>query len=171
MPTLDARRDDINTLRGDQTKLVPLYPGGANWAQSLPRIKEPNLSGQEKDTHAYGGVFHVLRKKGWLDRLTLSYNTSNSFAANNFRTAIDGSALRLTSGTRKDFGIRTELFGEKITLSATRFEAEVLNVYSIAGIGLIATNVSALYDAIGDPQKANLGAASGSDTSDYLEGL
>ena len=168
VPTLGTRRDYINTLRGDQTKMVPLYPGGANWARSLPRIKDPNLSGLEKDTHAYGGVFHVVRKMGWLDRLTLTYNTSNSFAANNFRTAIDGSALRLTAGTGKDFGLRTELFGEKVTLSATRFEAEVLNVYSIAGIGQMATNISALYDAIGDTQKANLGAASGSDTSDYL---
>lgn len=87
-----------------------------------------------------------------ISELRLFYNYSDIFrspAAANF-VDVFGNPIRPAFGETKDYGIKLDLFGERVFLTATKFETGVVDT-SLDNSGTLREPINHIYDAIGRP--------------------
>jgi len=160
--TLGWRKDAIDKYALDTTKLTPLYPTGpgaafSNYARSYPMSHDLATSALAPENKSIGAVFHVLRNKGIVDDVALTYNTSTSFTVTDFTLYVDRHSTPPQSGRTKDFGVRTELLNHKLGLVATVFEASVQNINDVrVDTAGISSAISDLSQMIGKTEFVNV---------------
>jgi len=154
--TVGWRQDAINAQSLDPTSIVPLYPTGAgagfnNYARTTKRKQDPSATPTNWSKSA---VFHVVRNKGIVDDLSLSWSTSTSFAVSNFNVMPDRSDFPAKTGSTKDIGLKAELFNRRVGLSLIKFDAAVENLG--LQISAVTTRMSDLFELIGKTEYVNV---------------
>ncbi|MDP3069201.1 MAG: hypothetical protein Q8N18_02885 [Opitutaceae bacterium] len=154
--TVGWRRDVVDNATLNAASLTPLYPVGPgapfmNYARTGALTRAPEIA---PTNWSKGVVFHVLRNRGFLDALSLTYNTSTSFAVATFSNLPDRSPFPSQIGKTEDIGVRAEVFNRRIGFSLTRFEAAVQNLSF--QLGPVTTRLSDLFNLINKNEFVNV---------------
>jgi outer membrane receptor protein involved in Fe transport len=135
----------------------------------LPRIKNPVSSGVREATHSYGAVLHVVKNLGWLDTLSLTYNTSTNFSPSDAVLNFQQNIIPNASGKTKDYGINLSLFRGKLDLKVSQFKSGQTNARSFpAALSSMLLDYNAIWTAIAvtNPSYASRVAFVNADTQD-----
>ena len=113
------------------------------------RTLNESVSGVEEGTYSYGGVYHLIRNKDWVDHFSLSYNRSNNFepsvAGNNFQDV----PRDFSTGQTIDYGFNASFFQGKLNGKITWFESS--QKFARAGDqGFVRTGFDAIWSALAD---------------------
>ena len=135
----------------------------------LPRVKNPVSSGVREPTHSYGAVLHVVKNLGWLDALSLTYNTSTNFSPSDAVLNFQQNIIPNASGKTKDYGINLALFHGKLDLKVSQFKSGQTNARAFpAALSTMLLDYNAIWNAIAvtNPSYSSRVAFVNADTQD-----
>ena len=142
----------------------------ASWHSGLlNRIKNPLSSGVRVATHSYGAVFHLVKNKGWLDALTLTYNTSTNFSPSDAVLNFQQNIIPNAKGQTKDYGVNVSLFHDKLNFKISQFKSGQTNARSFpAALSTMLLDYNAIWTAIAvtNPSYSSKVAFVNADTQD-----
>lgn len=116
-----------NTVRGEVIDVVFDTPLG------------PEQSGI---TRSHGAIVKPL---GWL---RFFYNEADNFRLSGSRYDLFGQQLPNEVGEGRDYGVRLQLFGNRIALNASRYETSGRNRLTFVGTGNIRTQANLVWDVL-----------------------
>ena len=115
----------------------------------LARVSNPASSGVREATHSYGAVLHLVKNRGWLDALSLTYNTSTNFSPSDAVVNFQSSVIPNAQGKTKDYGVNLSLFHGKLDLKVSQFKSGQTNArLDTASISFMITDYTAIWNAI-----------------------
>ncbi len=97
-------------------------------------------------TKSYNAVFRPI------SQVRLFYNFSDIYSAAASSNFVDvfGKALLPAIGQTKDYGIKLDVWGERVFLSATKYETGIIDT-SVDNTGVVRTPINDIYNALSRP--------------------
>lgn len=103
---------------------------------SVGPTKAEGISGIEEGTYSIGAVWHVLRGRGALDYMSLSFNKSTNFEPAPSFPTFQGGFRGASTGETQDFGVRFIMLDESLTINVNFFESGQKKA-RLSGVGFI----------------------------------
>ena len=83
----------------------------------------PLGSGVQDTTYSVGAAWHVLRRWGGVDYLSLVYNKSDNFAPSGGARGLQDELIGPSKGKTEDVGVKTGLYGGRVNVSLSAFHS------------------------------------------------
>jgi hypothetical protein len=115
------------------------------------RTRNEAVSNVEEGTYSYGGVFHLVKNKDWVDNFSLSYNRSNNFEPSVADPNFQGVPRDFSTGKTIDYGIIGSFFGGKLSGKISKFESSQTNARATGNdFGFVRTGFDNIWQALAD---------------------
>ncbi len=123
---------------------------------TVPRKTNAAVSNIREGTYSVGGVAHILNNWRWIDRLSLTYNTSTNFEPSPASINFQGTPPPAATGKTEDIGIGFALFGGKLNGRVSRFEGGQTNARSTGISTSVEDRMNAIWNTLADTVDASL---------------
>jgi hypothetical protein len=115
------------------------------------RTSNAAASDVEESTYSYGGVYHLVKNKDWVDTFSLVYNRSNNFEPSVADPNFQGVPRPFSTGQTIDYGVQGSFFGGKLAGKITMYENSQKNARAVGGgFGFVSTGYDAIWSALAD---------------------